>query len=69
MGALTTTIAVIACLVAALFVVGAVGFLTLVKAGVIVRHAVKPAEQDRGSYSLSQGREVRPEAEPHDERR
>jgi hypothetical protein len=60
---LTTTIAVIFCLVAVLAVVGTVGFVTLVKAGVIVRHATKPTHQDFGSYTLEQGREVRPEEE------
>jgi hypothetical protein len=64
---LTTTLAVILCLVAVLAVVGAVGFVTLVKAGVIVRHATKPTHQDFGSYTLEQGREVRPEEERPEE--
>jgi predicted transposase len=69
MASLTTTVGLIACLFVALLVVGMIGFVTLLKAGVIVRHAARPREVDRGSYSLSQGREVRSEAEPREERR
>lgn len=69
MTSLATILGVTACLVAALLVVGAVGIVTLVKAGVIVRHAARPTPQDRGSYTLDQGREVRPESEPQEIRR
>ncbi|HWQ16019.1 MAG TPA: hypothetical protein VNL77_24680 [Roseiflexaceae bacterium] len=58
----------ILCAVVLLAVLGAVGFLALVKAGVIVRHAVKPTHQDHGNYTLDQGREVRPEEERQSER-
>jgi hypothetical protein len=64
-----TTLAFLFCLVIALVAIGALGFVTLLKAGIIVRHATKPTEPDRGSYSLSQGREVRPEEERQSERR
>nr|PZN36462.1 MAG: hypothetical protein DIU80_00225 [Chloroflexota bacterium] len=60
--------ALIACLVVVFLVVGAVGFVTLLKAGVIVRHATKPTHQDFSNYTLSQGREVRPEEEQRAER-
>jgi hypothetical protein len=69
MASLTTTVGLIACLFAALLVVGVIGFVTLLKAGVIVRQAAKPREIDRSSYSLNQGREVRPEIEQPEERR
>lgn len=58
----------IACLVILVLAIGAVGVLTLVKAGVIVHQATKPAHQDAGNYTLSQGREVRPEEERQGER-
>jgi hypothetical protein len=61
-------LALIVCAAVLLAAVGAVGFLTLVKAGIIVRHAVKPTHQDYGNYTLDQGREVRPEEERQGER-
>ncbi|MEN9934914.1 MAG: hypothetical protein RLZZ387_1493 [Chloroflexota bacterium] len=64
----TSLLGLIFCLVVVLALVGAVGVITLIKAGVIVRHATKPTERDYGSYSLSQGREVRPESERQEER-
>lgn len=39
------------------------GVLLLIKFGVIASHATRPAIEDRGSYSLDQGREVRSEQE------
>jgi hypothetical protein len=51
------------CGLIALLVLGLGGFLVLVKLGVIVREASRPAFQDHSSYSLDQGREVRPEEE------
>ena len=51
------------CAIVALAVLGAGGFIVLLKMGVIVREAARPTLQDRGSYSLDQGREVRPEEE------
>jgi len=39
------------------------GVLLLIKLGVIASHAGRPAIEDRGSYSIDQGREVRPEHE------
>jgi hypothetical protein len=53
----------IVCGLVALAVIGVGGFLVLVKLGVIVREASRPAYQDHGDYSLDQGREVRPEEE------
>jgi len=53
----------IACALVAVAVIGVGGFLVLVKLGVIVHEATRPPQQDRGSYSLDQGREVRPEEE------
>lgn len=37
--------------------------LLLIKFGVIASHATRPPIEDHGSYSLEQGREVRPEHE------
>ena len=51
------------CGLVALAVLGIGGFLVLLKLGVIVREASRPTYADRGSYSLEQGREVRPEEE------
>lgn len=51
------------CAIVALAVLGVGGFVVLLKMGVIVREASRPTLQDRGSYSLDQGREVRPEEE------
>jgi hypothetical protein len=53
----------IVCGIVALSVIGIGGFLVLLKLGVIVREASRPTYQDHGSYSLDQGREVRPEEE------
>ena len=53
----------VVCGLVALAVIGVGGFLVLVKLGVIVREASRPAYQDHGDYSLDQGREVRPEEE------
>jgi hypothetical protein len=60
---------IVVCLLVVLAVASAIGIVTLLKAGVIVRQAAKPTERDFGSYSLEQGREVRPELERHEERR
>jgi hypothetical protein len=49
------------CAVGLLITLGVGGFLVLVKLGVIVREASRPAYQDSGDYSIDQGREVRPE--------
>jgi hypothetical protein len=54
---------IIICAVVALAVIGVGGFLVLVKLGVIVREASKPAYLDSGNYSMDQGREVRSEEE------
>jgi hypothetical protein len=51
------------CGLVALAVLGFGGFIVLLKLGVIVREASRPTIEDRGSYSLEQGREVRPEEE------
>ena len=51
------------CAIVALAVLGVGGFIVLLKMGVIIREASRPTLQDRGSYSLDQGREVRPEEE------
>ena len=53
----------IICAIVALAVLGVGGFIVLLKMGVIVREASRPTLEDRGSYSLDQGREVRPEEE------
>ena len=53
----------IICAIVALAVLGVGGFIVLLKMGVIIREASRPTLQDRGSYSLDQGREVRPEEE------
>jgi hypothetical protein len=45
-------------------VVGGVGLVVfLLKAGVVAQEATRPPHLDQGSYTLSQGREVRPEEE------
>jgi hypothetical protein len=51
------------CAIVALAVIGGGGFLVLLKLGVIVHEAGRPAFQDHSSYSLEQGREVRSEEE------
>ena len=51
------------CALIALVAIGAGVFVALLKLGVIVREASRPAIQDYGDYSLDQGREVRPEEE------
>lgn len=51
------------CALVALAVLGVGGFLVLLKLGIIVREAQRPTYQDYGSYTLDQGREVRPEEE------
>jgi hypothetical protein len=61
---LGSMIGLVLCLAVVLVAVGAIGVVTLIKAGVIVRHATKPTHQDYGTYTLSQGREVRPEEDP-----
>ena len=53
----------IICAIVALAVLGVGGFIVLLKMGVIVHEASRPTLEDRGSYSLDQGREVRPEEE------
>jgi hypothetical protein len=51
------------CALIVLIAIGAGVFVVLLKLGVIVREASRPAVQDFGDYSLDQGREVRPEEE------
>jgi hypothetical protein len=51
------------CALVALSAIGVGVFFALLKLGVIVREASRPAIQDYGDYSLDQGREVRPEEE------
>ena len=52
---------IVICAIGLLAVLGVSVFLVLVKLGVIVREATKPAYQDSGDYRMDQGREVRPE--------
>ena len=54
---------ILVCAFVALAVLGLGGFLVLLKLGAIVREASRPSYQDQSSYSLDQGREVRPEEE------
>jgi hypothetical protein len=49
------------CVIGLLAVLGVGGFMVLLKLGVIVREASRPAYQDSGDYRIDQGREVRPE--------
>lgn len=56
-----TLLMLILCAIALLVVLGATVFLILVKLGVIVHEASRPAYQDSGDYRIDQGREVRPE--------
>ena len=51
------------CAIVVLATIGVGAFFVLLKLGVIVREASRPAIQDYGDYSLDQGREVRPEEE------
>jgi hypothetical protein len=60
---------IIICAFVALLVLGVGGFLVLLKLGVIVRAASQPAYQDFSDYTLSQGREVRPEEDRDDSER
>lgn len=50
-------------------VLGVGGFFVLLKLGIIVREAQRPTYQDYGTYTLDQGREVRPEQEQPARRR
>ena len=52
---------VVFCAIGLLVVLGVGCFIVLVKLGVIVREAGRPAYQDSGEYRIDQGREVRPE--------
>lgn len=60
---MTSVFGIIVCLVVALLVVGAAGFVVALKLGVIMQQATKPTHQDTSNYSLDQGREVRPESD------
>jgi hypothetical protein len=51
------------CALVVLVAIGVGVFFVLLKLGVIVHEASRPAIQDYGDYSLDQGREVRPEEE------
>ena len=51
------------CAIGLVAILGVGGFIVLVKLGVIVREASRPAYQDSGDYRIDQGREVRPEDE------
>ena len=51
------------CASIAFVVLGLGVFFALLKLGVIVRESQRPVHQDFGTYTLSQGREVRPEEE------
>jgi hypothetical protein len=51
------------CALVVLCAIGVGVFFVLLKLGVIVHEASRPAIQDYGDYSLDQGREVRPEEE------
>jgi hypothetical protein len=53
----------ILCGLIALTMLGVGGFVVLLKLGIIVREAQRPTYQDYGSYTIDQGREVRPEEE------
>jgi hypothetical protein len=59
---------ILVCAFVVLAVLGIGGFLVLLKLGVIVREASRPAYQDQGNYTLDQGREVRPEEEQQERR-
>jgi hypothetical protein len=60
---LPTLLLLIVCAIAILAVLGVSIFLVLIKLGIIVREASRPAYQDAGDYGLDQGREIRPEEE------
>ena len=65
-GATVFSVSIILAIVCALVVLALLGvgsFLVLLKLGVIVREASRSAYQDHSSYTLDQGREVRPEEE------
>jgi hypothetical protein len=59
--AMLSLILIAFCALVALAAIGVGTFFALLKLGVIVREASRPAIQDYGDYSLDQGREVRPE--------
>ena len=61
--ALLSLILLAFCALVALAAVCVGVFFVLLKLGVIVHEASRPALQDYGNYSLDQGREVRPEEE------
>ena len=54
---------IIICLIVVALVIGAAGLVVALKLGVIFQQASKPTVEDTSSYSLDQGREVRPELE------
>ena len=56
-----TLLLLVLCAIGLVVILGVGGFLVLVKLGVIVREASRPAYQDSGDYRIDQGREVRPE--------
>ena len=63
---LSSLVFLVLCGLIVVAVLGLGGFLVLLKLGIIVREASRPAYQDQGGYSLDQGREVRPEEQQHD---
>jgi len=58
-----TLLLLFVCAIGVLAVLGVGGFLVLLKLGVIVRKASRPAAHDLGGYRTDRGREVRPEDE------
>jgi hypothetical protein len=60
---ITSFLLVALCAAIVLAVLGLGVFVVLLKLGVIVRESQRPVHQDFGTYTLSQGREVRPEEE------
>ena len=60
---MVTLVLLLVCGAALLVVFGVGTFFVLLKLGVIVREASRPAYQDASDYRINQGREVRPEEE------
>jgi hypothetical protein len=63
MAGMSVILLAVVCAIITLVVLVPIALAALVKLGVLVRYAAKPPRRDTGRYTLSQGREVRPEEE------
>ncbi|HEU5011314.1 MAG TPA: hypothetical protein VFT66_02135 [Roseiflexaceae bacterium] len=54
-------IVLVLCGIVVVALVLSVSIVAFIKLGVLFRHAAEPPHHDHGTYTLDQGREVRPE--------